>query len=536
MRVQVMHPGRPAFPTLRAVRAALALLAAGSIVGCQKASLCEDADGSCLTLSVTGAPAGSPIYIELLDAAGQRLKRFRTAESPEATVVAPLGKPQLGVPACVRVRSGTADARRVALLKPSAASLPDEIEVELKPVPTLAERRAITFKRLAIPLNASTFGRSATIALPPGAEGPRLVLGTSTSPAFDKGTLAFYKLNAAASGFEVDSQITPISLDMPPFPLATFPTQSGGTLAVGHSPIEMGMATGTLWPVLCSGNKYQTQKKLMPPGADYQGTSLSLNDINKDGFPDLIVNYTKGGTSGTAIVTSKQGSSGEYETRDALGATDPDTVSAATLVGQNPDGTVTFAVTLRSIVYLMNFNPSSRDAKESILLEESSPSISPLGPAVGDFDGDERPDLAVLINTKDGVMQPGQEGRLWPGTKDGTFQTSNMNTFTTLGVRPRVAIAADLNGDQIDDLVTVDYGAIDGTRGTARLSILPGGGFPLTAIPDPLQDASPRPSELMDVAVGDLNGDCKLDLVAVSKTDSVVYVLLNTTSFEVTPL
>jgi len=126
--------------------------------------------------------------------------------------------------------------------------------------------------------------------------------------------------------------------------------------------------------------------------------------------------------------------------------------------------------------------------------------------ATGDFNGDGRPDLAVVGQFDSTVS-------IYLAKVDGTFQP---RVDYTVGTFPRNILAADLNGDgnldlaitggQPADTVTVLLGKGDGTFQVA-------GSFATGHSPG-------------RAAAGDLNGDGKMDLVIPNASDASVSVLL----------
>jgi hypothetical protein len=128
----------------------------------------------------------------------------------------------------------------------------------------------------------------------------------------------------------------------------------------------------------------------------------------------------------------------------------------------------------------------------------------PIDIAVGDFNGDGRPDAAV-VNNHDGTVS------ILLGNGDGSFETAQT---IQVGQGPVAVAAADINGDGHLDLIVVNQdsntvsvllGQGDGTF--KRQPDIPGFNHP---------DA---------VAVGDVTGDGKLDLIVANQGDGTVSVL-----------
>jgi len=127
--------------------------------------------------------------------------------------------------------------------------------------------------------------------------------------------------------------------------------------------------------------------------------------------------------------------------------------------------------------------------------------------AVGDFNGDGIPDLAVENN--------GGSISIFTGSGTGTFSSAtNYTTASSSGV-----VVADFNGDGKPDIATADY-----FGGKVRILINNGSG----AFPTNMEFAAG--SGPVFVAVGDFNGDGKPDLVVANSSTSQINVLLNTST------
>jgi hypothetical protein len=129
--------------------------------------------------------------------------------------------------------------------------------------------------------------------------------------------------------------------------------------------------------------------------------------------------------------------------------------------------------------------------------------------AVGDFNGDARPDLAIANQFSNNVS-------VLLGTGTGNFAAA-ASSPEPVGARPRWVAVGDFNGDGRPDLATAD--AV-----SSNVSVLLGdgtGNFAAAA-------GSPEPvgAQPFSVAVGDFNGDGKPDLATANFFSNTATVLL----------
>jgi hypothetical protein len=134
---------------------------------------------------------------------------------------------------------------------------------------------------------------------------------------------------------------------------------------------------------------------------------------------------------------------------------------------------------------------------------------TPRSVAVGDFNGDGNPDLVVANSESDNLS-------VLLGIGDGTFQAAR-NYFVPTGSSPVSVAVGDFNGDGKADLAVANIGGQTGT-----VSVLLGNG-----------DGTFQPaatyatdSTSLSLAIGDFNGDAKLDLVVANQLHDDVSVLL----------
>jgi hypothetical protein len=132
--------------------------------------------------------------------------------------------------------------------------------------------------------------------------------------------------------------------------------------------------------------------------------------------------------------------------------------------------------------------------------------------AVGDFNGDGKPDMAVVNGSKaDGAVS------VLLGNGDGTF-TPFANYFISGTLPTPVFIAiGDFNGDGKPDLVAADLNG-------GMVSVLLGNGDGTFQAPVNYSDGG---TGTASVAVADLNGDGKPDLVTANQNTANLSVLLN---------
>jgi len=139
--------------------------------------------------------------------------------------------------------------------------------------------------------------------------------------------------------------------------------------------------------------------------------------------------------------------------------------------------------------------------------------LSPLAMVSADFNGDGRLDLAAG-NHDDGTVS------VLLGNGDGTFQAARTSSA---GTGPPQLVAGDLNADGNADLVTVgiwNYPYFlnvllsngDGTFQTPQAITLP------ALFPPDYTGSEPLGQGAISAAVGDLNGDGTLDLIAGGKS------------------
>ena len=243
--------------------------------------------------------------------------------------------------------------------------------------------------------------------------------------------------------------------------------------------------------------------------------AVAVGDFNGDGVPDLAVANT-GGPGNTVSILLGTGTGGF-----APGATVSVGDRARTIaVGDfNGDGKPDLAVTTFSldgtrnnVAVLLGTGAGTFGAPTNFPVGAFQDAVSV---AVGDFRGIGVLDL-VLVSEGFLTSDPGTVSILL-GTGAGTFGPPS--TFP-VAASPKAVAVGDFNGDGTLDVAVCGGDEIVGIPGTISIFLGTGAGsfgapmiFPAGQFPG-------------SVAVGDLNGDGKLDLVVSNAFDTVVSVVL----------
>jgi hypothetical protein len=263
----------------------------------------------------------------------------------------------------------------------------------------------------------------------------------------------------------------------------------------------------------------------------YWANSVAVGDVNGDGIADLVVanscqslgpyldctgygtvSVMLGNGDGTFLpaATYSTGAYNAYEVaiRDVNGDQMPDLVVAnlyqdqsqqtgsATVLLGNGDGTFQPAV---------NYSSGGHEA-DSL--------------AIGDFNGDGIPDLAVASYCEQGHnCEPGYiEGQVGVlrGNGDGTFQP--VVTYDSGGAYAHTVAVADLRGNGVLDLIVANEFDGKGDSNRDAVGVLLGNG---DGTFQPAVTYFSGGSLIDSVAVGDVNGDSLPDLVVVGECQKI---------------
>jgi hypothetical protein len=260
----------------------------------------------------------------------------------------------------------------------------------------------------------------------------------------------------------------------------------------GQSPSTVSVFLGNGDGTFLAGPAYLTST---------QGTTdLAAADLRGDGITDLVVvnvNEGFGGFGSVEVLLGNGDGTFQYPQLFPAGLR-PTTVAVADFNGDGkPDLVVASSIRGDFLSVLLGVGDGTFADPLRVPGSDHQAAVV----AVGDFNGDGKPDLALAEN--------GTALEVLLGNGDGTFQPGTR--YHDAGQQPTSLVAVDLNGDGFLDLATADLGPFFyDHRG---VSVLLGNG---DGTFQPAQ-SYPAGSAPFALAVADFNGDGRRDLAVVNR-------------------
>lgn len=286
------------------------------------------------------------------------------------------------------------------------------------------------------------------------------------------------------------------------------PVTLTATVSSGGSPVTPGLVTfcdasassclgsGVLGTAALISGGTASINLILGPGshslyAIFAGTG---NYVGSSSTPQTL---TVNGLNSTTTQISPSGSAGNY-------------TLTATVTGNGtatPTGTVSFLDTSNSNLSLGTAALGSGTTTIAFLSASTvTAGNAPSGIAIGDFNGDGKPDLAV-INAPDNTVT------ILLGNGDGTFTAA---ASPSTGNSPAAIVVGEFTGNGLQDLAIVNA-----NDNTVTILMGNGDGTFTPASATPATGGAPHA-----VAAGDFNGDGILDLAVANANDNTVTILL----------
>jgi hypothetical protein len=250
--------------------------------------------------------------------------------------------------------------------------------------------------------------------------------------------------------------------------------------------------------------------------------SVAIGDLDGDGKPDLVVANFGSSTVSVFHNTSSSGSisSSSFATKvDFTTGTSPVSVAIGDVdVDGKPDLVVANYNSATVSVYRNTSSSGSISSSSFAAKVDFTTGSNPISVAIGDLDGDGMPDLAVANSSPNTVS-------IYRNTSSsGSISSSSFAAkvdFTT-GTDPRSVAIGDLDGDGKPDLAVANYNpsTVSIFRNISSSGSISSSSF--AAKVDYTTGTSPR-----SVIIGDLDGDGKPDLAVANAGSTSVSVLRN---------
>ncbi|MGI4735249.1 MAG: FG-GAP repeat domain-containing protein [Janthinobacterium lividum] len=320
---------------------------------------------------------------------------------------------------------------------------------------------------------------------------PFLRFGGLTGTLLALAPVAFGQTFAPAVAYNAGSNANPLSLavaDVNADGKRDIITGNNGSSVVG---VLLNTGTGAFQAVATTS-----------AGSGSQPYGIAVADVNADGKPDLLTaNY---GTNSVGVLLGN--GNGTFAAAVAYSTGSGSQPFGLAVADVNADGRPDI-ISANTFAYAVGVLLGNGNGTFAAMVPYTTGVNSPTAVAVGDVNADGKPDIVAAVSGAVGVLL---------GNGNGTFQAIGT---TTLSNSPRKLALADINADGRLDVVTVS------DSGSGSVSVLLGSGNSTFA--PAVSYATGSNSFSYGVALADVSGDGKLDIITANPGNYTVGVLKN---------